>query len=161
MFTDEEIDKGFQATKALGTQMIYASSTVDVLPRVAPFAEKHGVIVALHNHTLGPDDFAKAVAISEKIRVNLDVGHFFASGYDPIAYIREHHDLITHIHLKDRKKNQGLEMAFGQGDTPLREILVLMKQERYNFPAYIEYVGTDGQAIELKRCLDFCRQALA
>jgi hypothetical protein len=160
-FTDEEIDKGFQATKALGTQMIYASSTVAVLPRVAPFAEKHGVIVALHNHTLGPDDFAKAVAISEKIRVNLDVGHFFASGYDPIAYIREHHDLITHIHLKDRKKNQGPEMAFGQGDTPLREILVLMKQEKYNFPAYIEYVGTDGQEIELKRCLDFCRQALA
>ena len=51
-------------------------------------------------------------------------------------------------------------MAFGQGDTPLAAILQLMKKERYEFPAYIEYVGTDGQAIELKRCLDFCGEAL-
>jgi hypothetical protein len=160
-FTDEEIDKGFQATKALGTDMIYASSQVAVLPRVAPFAERHAVTVALHNHTLGPDDFANAVAISKNIRINLDVGHFVASGYDPIAYIQEHHAWITHIHLKDRKKDQGPEMPFGQGDTPLRAILKLMKREKYKFPAYVEYVGTDGQAIELKRCLEFCKEALA
>jgi hypothetical protein len=160
-FTDEEIDKGFLATKALGTNMIYASSPVSIFPRVAPFAERHKVIVALHNHTIGPDDFAQAMAASRNIRVNLDVGHFVASGYDPIAYIQANHARITHIHLKDRKKNQGPEMAFGQGDTPLREILKLMKKEKYEFPAYIEYVGTDGQAIELKRCLQFCREALA
>jgi hypothetical protein len=160
-FTDEEIDKGFQATKALGTGMIYASSPVSVFPRVAPFAEKYGVIVALHNHTIGPDDFAQAMAVSKNVRVNLDVGHFCASGYDPLAYIQQHHAQITHIHLKDRKKNQGPEMPFGEGDTPLSAILKLMKKERYKFPAYIEYVGTDGQAIELKRCFDFCRNALS
>lgn len=160
-FTDDEIEKGFLATRALGTNMIYASSPVSIFPRVAPFAERHNVIVALHNHTIGPDDFARAMAASRNIRVNLDVGHFVASGYDPIAYIQANHSRITHIHLKDRKKNQGPEMAFGQGDTPLAEILKLMKKEKYGFPAYIEYVGTDGQAIELKRCLQFCKDALA
>lgn len=160
-FTDEEIDKGFLATKALGTDMIYASSPVAVFPRVAPFAERHKVIVALHNHGIGPDDFAQAMKSSRNVRVNLDVGHFVASGYDPIAYIQANHKYITHIHLKDRKKNQGPEMAFGQGDTPLKEILKLMKKEKYEFPAYIEYVGVDGQAIELKRCLEFCRNALS
>lgn len=160
-FTDEEIDKGFLATKALGSNMIYASSPVSVFPRVAPFAEKHDVIVALHNHANGPDDFAQAMAASRQIRVNLDCGHFVASGYDPIAYIQANHANITHLHLKDRKKNQGPEMAFGQGDTPLRQILQLMKKEKYDFPAYIEYVGTDGQSIELARCLQFCKDALA
>src|SRR5579871_2857507 len=160
-FTDEEIEKGFQATRALGTDMIYASSPIGVFPRVAPFAEKYDVIVALHNHGIGPDDFAKAMAASKKVRVNLDVGHFVAAGYDPIAYIQDHHEQITHIHLKDRKKNNGPEMPFGRGDTPLAEILRLLKKEQYGFPAYIEYVGTDGQAIELKRCLDFCKDALA
>jgi sugar phosphate isomerase/epimerase len=160
-FSDDEMDKSFLAAKALGTNIIYASSPVTVFPRVAPFAERHNVIVALHNHTIGPDDFAQAMAASRNLRVNLDVGHFVAAGYDPIAYIQAKHADITHIHLKDRKKNQGPEMAFGQGDTPLKEILQLMKKEKYKFPAYIEYVGTDGQAIELKRCLEFCRNALA
>ncbi|HXE65099.1 MAG TPA: sugar phosphate isomerase/epimerase family protein [Bryobacteraceae bacterium] len=159
-FTDEEIDKGFQMAKALGTSVITASSPLSVFPRLKPFAEKYNVVVALHNHTSGPDDFKTAMALSEKFWVNLDVGHFFASGYDPLAYIREHHSRITNIHIKDRKKNQGAEMPFGEGDTPLREVLLLLRKEKYDFPACIEYVGPAGPAIELARCLQYCKDVL-
>jgi hypothetical protein len=48
-FTDEEIDKGFQMTQALGTSIITASSPLSVFPRLKPFAEKYNVVVALHN----------------------------------------------------------------------------------------------------------------
>ena len=160
-FTDEEIDKGFLMTKALGTRIITASSPASIFPRIAPFAEKHDVIVAMHNHTNGPEEFAQAMAASPKIWVNLDVGHFFASGYDPIAYLREHHARITNIHVKDRKKDRGAEMPFGEGDTPLKEVLQLVKKEKYDFPVCIEYVGPDGPAVELKRCFDYCKAALA
>lgn len=159
-YSDDEIEKGLEMAKALGTRIITASSTVSVLPRVAPLAEKHNVIVALHNHTIGPDDFAQAMAISKNIWVNLDVGHFFASGYDPLPYIKEHHARITNLHVKDRMRNQGAEMPFGQGETPLKETLLLVRKEKYDFPVCIEYVGPDGPAAELTRCFDYCKTAL-
>ena len=160
-FTDDEIEKGFLMTKALGTRIVTASSPASIFPRIAPFAEKHDVIVAMHNHTTGPEEFEQAMAASKKIWVNLDAGHFFATGYDPIAYIKQHHDRITNIHVKDRKKDRGAEMPFGQGDTPLKEVLQLVKKEKYDFPVCIEYVGPDGPAVELKRCFDYCKAALA
>jgi sugar phosphate isomerase/epimerase len=160
-FTDDEIEKGFLMTKALGTRIITASSPASIFPRIAPFAEKHDVIVAMHNHTTGPAEFEQAMAASKKIWVNLDVGHFYATGYDPIAYLNEHHARITNIHVKDRKKDRGPEMPFGEGDTPLKEVLQLVKKKKYDFPVCIEYVGPDGPAVEIKRCFDYCKAALA
>jgi sugar phosphate isomerase/epimerase len=159
-YTDEEIEKGLEMAKALGTKIITASSPLTVLPRVGGLAEKHKVIVALHNHTTGPDEFAKAMAISQNIWVNLDVGHFFASGHDPLAYLTEHHARITNVHVKDRQRNQGREMPFGEGDTPLKEVLLLIRREKYDFPVCIEYVGPDGPPVELKRCFDYCKGVL-
>jgi hypothetical protein len=155
-FTDPELDKAFLMTKALGTRIITASSPVEVFPRLKPFAEKHDVIVALHNHTIGPKEFSSAMALSDKFWVNLDVGHFFASGYDPVAYIKENHARITNIHIKDRKKNFGDSVPFGEGDTPLPAIFKLLKTERLTFPACIEYVGPSGPAIELSKCMQYC-----
>jgi sugar phosphate isomerase/epimerase len=159
-FSDEEIEKGMLMARALGTHIITASSPVSIFTRVAPFAEKHDVIVAMHNHTNGPEDFAEAMAVSKNIWVNLDIGHFVASGYDPISYIKDHHSRITNIHIKDRKKDRGPEMPFGEGDTPLPEVLRLVQRERYDFPVCIEYVGPDGPPVELKRCLDYCKRVL-
>jgi sugar phosphate isomerase/epimerase len=50
------------------------------------------------------------------------------------------------IHIKDRKKNQGDNMPLGQGDTPIKEVLQLLKTNRWNIPANIEYeYGGSGQ----------------
>ena len=160
-FTDEEIDRGFLMSEALGTRIITASSPLSVFPRLAPFAEKYQFKVALHNHREGPEDFAKVVAMSKRFWINLDVGHFFASGHDPIAFIKENHARITNIHLKDRKKNNGPDMPFGQGDTPLKEVLLLVKKEKYKFPVNIELVGPAGPKQELTTCLNFCKEVLA
>jgi hypothetical protein len=159
-FTDEEIDKGFLMTKALGTKIITASSPVEIFPRLKPFAEKHDVIVALHNHTIGPKEFAQAMELSDKFWVNLDVGHFFASGYDPIAYLKEHHARITNIHIKDRLSHGGESVPFGDGETPLIPVFQLLKKEKWDFPACIEYVGPAGPAIELASCLQYCKDAI-
>ena len=170
-FTDPEIERGFEMANALGAQFITASATLKSAARVAPFAEKHKVIVAMHGHSntkdpnqfATPESFAKAMAMSRYFRVNLDIGHFFAAGFDPVAYIRRHHARITNIHLKDRKKNDGPNMPWGQGDTPIRQVLKLLKQEKYPIPAYIEYEysGAAGPVAETRRCFEFCKRALA
>lgn len=159
-FTDPEIERGFLMTKALGTKIVTASSPVDIFPRLKPFAERHNVIVALHNHTLGPDDFVRTMAISEKFWVNLDVGHFFASGYDPVSFISEHYARITNLHIKDRKKNNGDSVPFGDGDTPLPAVFHLVKSKKLTFPNCIEYVGPAGPPIELASCRQYCKDTI-
>jgi sugar phosphate isomerase/epimerase len=102
-FTDEEIDRGFEIAKALRVRILTASTTVSVAKRVAPFAEKHKMTVAMHSNTnatdpnqfAGPESFQKAIALSKYFAVNLDIAHFVAAGYDPVDYIQSHHDHIV------------------------------------------------------------------
>jgi sugar phosphate isomerase/epimerase len=39
--------------------------------------------------------------------INLDIGHFTAGNNDAVDFLRKHHDRITHIHIKDRKRTAG------------------------------------------------------
>jgi sugar phosphate isomerase/epimerase len=75
------------------------------------------------NQFATPESFTQALTMSRYYRVNLDIGHFFASGFDPVAFIRDHHASITNLHIEDRKKNDGPNMPFGQGDTPIKAVL--------------------------------------
>lgn len=170
-FSDEEINRGFEIARALGAEIITASSTLSVAKRVVPFAEKHKMAVAMHNHSntkdpnefATPESFAAAMALSKYFKVNLDIGHFTAANYDPVAYLREHHSSVTNLHLKDRRKDQGDNTPWGTGDTKIREVLALLKREKWPIRAYIEYEyrGTDGPVAEVKKCLDYAKSALA
>ena len=170
-FTDAEIDRGFEIAKALGAEIITASATLDAARRMAPFADKHRMIVAMHNHsnTSDPNEFATiesfaaALKMSSYFRINLDIGHFTAANYDAVAFLREHHADITNLHLKDRKKSQGDNTPWGDGDTPIRDVLQLLKRERWPIRAYIEYeyTGASSAVDEVKKCLAFTRSALA
>jgi len=170
-FTDAEIDRGFDMAKALGAEIITASTTLDVAKRIKPFAEKHAMVVAMHGHSkiddpnefATPDSFAAAMKMSKLFKVNLDIGHFTAGNFDAIAYLREHHADITNLHLKDRKKNQGDNVPWGQGDTPIKEVLQLLKKERWPIRAYIEYEyrGQGSPVDEVRKCYEYAKQALA
>jgi sugar phosphate isomerase/epimerase len=170
-FTDAEIDRGFEMARALGAEIITASATLEAARRMVPFAAKHKMPVAMHNHSMvdDPNEFATteslatALKLSPHFRLNLDIGHFTAANYDAVAFIREHHASITNLHLKDRKKNQGDNVAWGSGDTPIREVLQLLKKERWPIRAYIEYEhrGEAGPVEEVKTCFAFAKSALA
>ncbi len=170
-FTDPEIDRSFQMAQALGVKVITASSTLSVMPRVVPFAEKYKITVGVHGHSnikdpnefATPESFTKAMAMSKYVGVNLDIGHFAAAGFDPIEFIEAHHDRITNLHLKDRKKNDGPGTPFGEGDTPIKQVLLLLKEKKYKLPANIEYEyrGTDDAAVEVKKCFQYCKDVLA
>jgi L-ribulose-5-phosphate 3-epimerase UlaE len=71
------------------------------------------------------------------------------------------------MHLKDRMKasNGAANLPWGQGETPIKEILMLMRQEKYKFPASIELEyqipeGSDA-VVETSKCVQFCKNALA
>ncbi|MDE3197319.1 MAG: sugar phosphate isomerase/epimerase [Acidobacteriota bacterium] len=170
-FTDEERDRTFEATKELGCAGISSSTVLSEARRLAPFVERHKMFVAMHNHNnlADPDQFATpqsfetALALSEYFKATLDIGHFVAGNNDPIDFIGKHHDRIVNIHVRDRKRNNGRNMPFGQGDTPIREVLRLIRDNRYPIRCYIEYEygSFRSSAEEVKRCVDYCAEALA
>jgi sugar phosphate isomerase/epimerase len=170
--TDEMIDRGFQATLAMGLNCITTSTRVSLVPRIQKFAEKYKVMVGYHNHdnTSKPDEVASAESFARVLkdpspytRINLDIGHFTAANEDPVAFIREHHAKIVTLHIKDRKKDHGPNLPFGQGDTPIVEVLHLLRDNQWKIPANIEYEydkpGLDTIA-EVKKCYTYCRKAL-
>ena len=170
-FTDEEIARGFEMAQALGVDIITASSTLTVVDRVDREAQKAHIKVGFHGHSdvkhpnefSTPETFEKAMAgHSPYINVNLDIGHFFAAGFDPVDFITRHHKRIVTLHLKDRKKDNGANMSFGQGDTPIKPVLQLLEKNKFDIPANIEYEyrGADTVA-EVKKCFEYCKQALA
>lgn len=169
-YTDEEIARGFDMAKALGAKVITASSNQNTTPRIDAAAKKHKMRVGLHNHSrLDPNewataaDFEKAMASSsEFICVNLDIGHFTAANQDAVAFLNKHHDRVVTLHIKDRKRNDGDNVPFGQGDTPIKDVLALLSRNKWTIPANIEYEykGADTVA-EVRRCVDYCKQALA
>jgi sugar phosphate isomerase/epimerase len=170
-FTDEEIDRGFEITKALGAGFITSSTTLAVAKRIVPFASKHKMVVSMHNHSrtddpnefATPESFAAAIKLSPHFKINLDIGHFTAANYDAVAYLREHHADITNLHIKDRKKNQGDNVPWGQGDTPITQVLQLVKKEKWPIRAYVEYEhrGTAGAVAEVRSCFGYAKRALA
>jgi sugar phosphate isomerase/epimerase len=170
-YSDEELEKTFEQAKALGTKVIATSTQVPMAKRLLPIAEKHKIVVAFHGHSnlkdpnefATPESFANVVAMSKYFKINLDIGHFSAAGFDPVAYIQENHANITHLHVKDRKKNDGANAPFGEGDTPIKEVLVLLRDKKYPIPALVEYEyrGTGTSIEEVQKCMDYMKKALA
>jgi sugar phosphate isomerase/epimerase len=172
--TDDEIKRGFEMAQALGVKHITASANVSVAPRVDAWAQKFKILVGFHGHdnTKDPDEFSTPETFeramkgaSRYIGINLDIGHFTAAGGDPVEYIRQQHDKIVTLHIKDRKKDHGANLPFGKGDTPIVGVLRLLRDQGWKIPANIEYEygeeikGLDTIA-EVKKCYEYCRKAL-
>jgi sugar phosphate isomerase/epimerase len=166
--TDEEYDYTFNVAEALGANHLTMELPTDsaLTKRIGEFAAKRKMMVGYHAHTQAtPTAWDEAMSQSKYNGINLDAGHYVAgTSQSPVPLIQKHHDRITSMHLKDRKKNDGPNMPWGQGDTPLVEILQLMKKEKYKFPATIEleYPVPEGSTrlAEITKCLEFCRHAL-
>ena len=171
---DEVVDYAFSLAKAVGARAISCEIPVSRTKWLGEIAAKHKMMVGYHGHgdVKNPEAFAtpesweRSMSFSKYNGINLDIGHFTAgNSTSPIPFIRKHADRITHIHLKDRKLNNGPNMPWGQGDTPIREVLQLMKREKYPFQATIEFEYTvpEGSTVmqEIAKCVAFCRKAVA
>ncbi|MDB5017138.1 MAG: xylose isomerase [Mucilaginibacter sp.] len=166
--TDSEIDYAFNAGKALGCSHVTVELPDDVqTQRLGDIAEKHNMMVGYHAHLQAtPTLWDTALNQSAHNGINLDIGHYTAgTSTSPVDFIMKHHDRITSMHLKDRKFHEGPNMPWGQGDTPIKEVLQLMKKNNYKFPATIEFeynipAGSDAVK-EVIKCREYAKAALA
>ena len=167
--SDEDIDFNFMVAKALGCKGITTERSDSLAKKLAPFADKHKIWVGFHNHTNNYPSLDKGDPLpsyGQYIGFNLDIGHYVAGtrGLSPIPVLEKYHDRIVSLHLKDRTPEGGNE-PWGQGKTPIKEVLQLMKKEKWTFPADIELeyqipAGSNSIA-EVAKCLQYCKEALA
>jgi sugar phosphate isomerase/epimerase len=167
--TDGEIEYAFKAGKALGCSHVTVELPTDdaQTQRLGDLAEKNNMMVGYHAHTQAtPTLWDTALSQSQHNGINLDIGHYVAgTSSSPIDFILKNHKRILSMHLKDRKFKNGPNMPWGQGDTPIKEVLTLMKKNGYKFPATIEmeYKIPDGSDAvkEVIKCREYAKNALA
>jgi sugar phosphate isomerase/epimerase len=165
---DEDIEYGFNMAKWLGVKAMSTSTQVSMAKRIAPFAEKHKLMVGFHGHdnVSQPDEvhneasFKAVMAAGKYLGANLDVGHYTAANGDAVAFIKQYHARITNLHLKDMKRNQGGYTPFGAGDAPLKEVLQLLSKEKWDMPVNIEFEYGGDALVEVAKCFDFVKAAL-
>jgi len=166
--TDDDIDFNFQIAKALGCKAITTERNDQLAKRLAPFAEKHKIWVAFHNHTNNVptiESIDPLMQIGEYIGFNFDIGHYVAGtkGKSPISVLEKYHDKIISLHLKDRNAD-GANLPWGEGQTPIKDVLQLLKREKWPIYADIELeykVPSDSNSVaEVAKCVRFCKEAL-
>ena len=169
---DAECDAIFNAAKACGADQLTMEMPTDpeLTKKVGVFAAKHKMMVGYHAHLQAtPTTWDEAMTQSPYNGINLDLGHFVAAGNSPddaLAFVKKNHAKITSMHLKDRKTkaNGEANLPWGEGDTPLVQVLQMMKKEGYKFPATIELEyqippGSDSVK-EVAKCLAYAKKAL-
>jgi hypothetical protein len=167
--SDEEVNYFFEMAKNLGARAISCElldHSVIGTRLLGQFAEAHKLPVAYHGHDQPPAIFERALSYSKYNAVNIDLGHFVAANnVSPVEFIRKIHDRITHVHVKDRRMHEGPNVPWGQGDTPIRDVLRLIRDNRWNISVTIEYEYPvpEGSTVlaELERCVRYCRDSLA
>ncbi len=165
---DAQIEYYFQVAKALGARGITREISEEAARRLGPIADKHEIMIGFHNHTqMTPTTYdGEILSHGKYLGINFDIGHYVAgTNQSPIPIIEKFQDRILSLHLKDRKVNNGANLPFGQGDTPVALVLQHLKRNKLAFPADIELeykVPEDSDAVqEVTRCVEFCKQALA
>lgn len=171
--SDAEMDRNFQAGKILGVDVLSSNVPVSMIPRLDRVCRRFKMYVGLHNEVYGraepdqvqfPSDYARVFAhTSPWIGATLDVGHLYAAGYDPVEFIRRHHERMVSVHLKDENRvlPHYTDFPFGKGPTPLVPILHELQRVHFRRAANIEW-GVQGMdaAAGVAEALAYIRKAL-
>lgn len=169
--TDADMNWGFKMAKALGASHVTLElpTNSEHTLRLGKLAAASKMQVAYHTHQQASiTAFDEAFAQSPANMSNVDLGHYTAAekGGDPVAFIKKHNARIASAHLKDRKTfaNGAANLPWGEGDTPIAELLNTSRVEKYKFPYSMEqeYAIPDGSDAvkEAAKCIEFCRKAL-
>ena len=171
-WSDEEIDYAFKVCKTLGAKGISMEIDEAAAKRMTSFADKHKLYVIFHNHGQpGQPDFSfdKVLAHGPRLMLNFDAGHYYgATGLNPCDLVKRLHHRIVSIHVKDKTGPQATprdtNRPFGEGQTPLVEMLQLIKKEKWPIQCDIELeynVPQGSDAVkEVIKCVAYCRAAL-
>ncbi len=167
---EEEFMRTCEIAEALGARMINLGVPLSAARRIAPLAEKQSIKVSLLGRPdmrstnpdaiARPENFEEALSYSKSYGTTFDIGDATGGGYDALQFVSAHHDRIALIYLKDRRKDR-LSVPFGEGDTPIKEVLQLLRDKKYPIRCYLDCdYKTTNRPADVKRCFEYARAAL-
>lgn len=172
--SDEDLKRTCEVSKALGIKVMVNAMPRSVARRLAPFAEKYDLTVGFQGHpdasSKDPDqiataaDYQEAVTYSKNFGILLDIGDATAAGIDVLNFVKGNHDRIYFLNLKDRRKKDRVSVPWGEGNIPVKDILLLVRDNKYPIRCYVDcdYETMPGstRAADCKRCLAYCKEVL-
>jgi sugar phosphate isomerase/epimerase len=167
--SDGEVDYGMRAAKALGATHITLEMPTEAgqTKRLSDIGARNKIIVAYHGHEQQTPTLWDAALLESKYNaLNCDLGHYTAAGFNAVELVEAKSNRIASAHIKDRQNpdHGKANLPWGTGDTPIVQVLQLMKKKKYKFPATIEleYEVPDGSdAVKgVAKCVEYCRKAL-
>jgi sugar phosphate isomerase/epimerase len=171
--SDEDINRAFEVTKTLGARYLADTFTKSVAKRVAPFADKHNIKVALQGRPFmsqdsdamsKPADFEEAMGYSKNFGSSIDIGDATGGGWDTLKFIQDTHARVFSLNIKDRTK-AGMSVPWGEGDSHVKETFQLIRDKNYPIRCFIDcdYATAEGttRVADIKRCAEFARAALS
>lgn len=158
------------------------------LDRIDARAAARGVVAAVHPHIGTMVENAQDtqhVLDGSAIGLCVDTGHLVAAGADPVAITLTHTSRVRHVHLKDVDAAQaarvvageisfsdavseGLWTVLGEGSVDVRSMISALEAVGYTGWYVLEQdlkltVDPEGEGpqADVRRCLDYVKEALA
>lgn len=166
------VRKAFTNAKAAGLPTMVCKPALAAFPLVEKFVQEFDIRLAIHNH--GPEDkvypgpaeaWKAAAPYDQRIGLCIDVGHAFRAGQDPAAAIRQFHQRLYHIHLKDltlAADGKEVPTEVGRGNMDIKGIIAALKDVEYAHPVDFEYEKAGGDHVEgLRQSIAFVRPLAA
>jgi len=169
--SEAELSRTLDIAAALGAKLVTLAIPLSAAKRVAPLADRHtfriGLLGGPNMRSSDPDAIARpaqyeqAVSFSKNYGMSFDIGDATAGGYDALRFVADHLDRVALLYIKDRRKT-GESVPFGEGDTPIQQVLRLVRDRRLPIPCYIDCDHrTSNRAADVKRSFEYVKAALA
>jgi sugar phosphate isomerase/epimerase len=168
--TDQDLGRTFEIAEVLGARLITLTVTLPAAKRIVPLVEKSRFLVGIQGNPnmnptnpdaiSRPENYDEAVSLSKSYGISFDIGDATGGGYDALKFVETHHDRISLIYLKDRRKDR-LSVPWGEGDTPVAEILRLIRDGKYPIRCYLDCdYKTTNRPADVKRSFEYAKKAL-
>jgi len=146
--------------------------------QIIELAEVYEITINIEVHgyfTTNPERMAQMLEFCDSpyLRMNMDTGNTFISGQNPVAFLKQFVDKVSHVHVKDvseslaravRGEETGIAVshcALGDGVNAdnIRQCLTILRDHGFDGVLSMECEGQGGPMIE--QSLNWLRQTLA
>ena len=145
--TDADLEHACALTQALGADTLSVTTGKSVVKRLLPMVDRYNLVLGVQGRPSAratdpdviahPADYEEAISYSPRCAIEIDIGDATGAGFDILPFVRKNHARIERIELKDRKRDN-TSVPWGQGDTPLKEVLLYVRDNHLPIRCYID-----------------------
>lgn len=114
----------------------------DTLKKIMVICDKNNIQPNLHNHTFevvnNMHDLKGTIKRIPDIKLGPDLNWLVRGGVDPVWFIKEYHEKIVFMHIRDQNKDGKWTEAVGEGVIDFPAIAKTLHDYNYNGKAAIE-----------------------